>query len=719
MKKIVLAFTLLLQILVCSDRIQLRSGEAVRGEIIKTEDGFLYFISGEKFPLEEIKEIGFGNLEESAGKTDEKASFLKGTEKTEYSWYFRKAAEINKKYPGCDYIHIIDEGFDMLNRDGTRVFRYKFLGYVNTSKAKSDFSKFSFYIDEERIRSRMVRARAIYPDGRVYNCDPDVFEIVKPQTESWSYGGSNLKVMTIPNVDIGTLVEYEYEITSFNPYNRRIFETSFFFQGKAPSFKTSYTVAVPYEMSFTEKDLNDPAGENKVLLKDVRLNWVTYNMSALKLRSAPVISNAGGHRYYKWEYYDIPPFVEEPYAPDSADLLPNVQGTIFFDRTYLDGFFRTLQNEKMQVTPEIRGTVNAIVDPADGPEIKLAKVYHWIQRNIIYLSVKGSVSSGLTGHPAIETLRNRKGDCIDKAILFATMIDALEVPGLKVYPVSIKTNDIEKMVIDIPVIDANHAITEVHYNGKIFYLDGTAESYRYPYFRGDDKGVPAVNEMLGTVRMIPVPAPEDEMNYYDINLTVLKNGKIKGATKAKYTGDYEARLRGYYMAYSGIKERKDIFASMVNSMSPKGVLKGYGLSEPGDFLTPFELSYSYELFDHPTLAGDFIIFNLPGFDFDFPEIELSERKYPLEYTTSRYTGHSFTVNIPRGYSVEYLPSPLNVKTDDFEYSGEYTVEENRIIFRSTYKRFTRIISPEAYPEFRQAHLEILNYCRRNIIIKRK
>ncbi len=711
MKKMLFIFlTVLLFCNITADRLELRSGERVNGvSITDIKEGKL-ITDNEEYSVEDVAVIGFSETKQKGAKAHTASEKLSKRNMKKYLDYFAIGEKLAKKYSGIEFVHIIDIGVNQLNNDGTRSFVYKFLGYVVNPKAKEDLSKIGFYLDEERVKTSIQVARVITKDGNVYNYDPNDYKIVKPQTESWSYGGGQNKIYTIPNVEVGTLVEYEYTYESINPVNRKLFEPGFSFQGDVPVYLSRFTVRLPYYLQF-----KDGEGKN-VYIENPKLKYKTWAMD--KKSARPRVRNRKSYKEYTWEMKNMPPYIEEPMQKNIEDFLPRMEGSILKNRKELNDWIGRMEEERMEVTPEILEALEKIIDEKDSAEVKLGKIYHWIQKNIIYLSVKGSISSGLTGHPAVETLENKKGDCIDKAILFSTMIKALEIPELKVYPVTVKASHANDMTVDIPVIDGNHAISEVHFNDKIFYLDSTASSYRYPYFRGDDKGITAVNEILGTIKMIPVPDPKDEMNYYDVKMKFDKKGNIIGNSVGTYSGDYEARLRALYLYRSGEKEREAIFKSMVNSMSPKGDLTGFELTDVDDFFEPFVLKYSYVLTDFPTIAGNYMIFKIPGWDYYFPSISLQDRKYPIEYSTSRYTGHKIEIEIPKGYSIKYLPKPLEISNEDFHYKAEFKEENGKIIFIDSYKRFKRIIEPENYKRYREGHFKILEYTAKSVIIKK-
>ena len=703
-----------------SETLVLRNGKSIDGKVVSYTNNAIVLANGDKYPINAIRNLIFANMDQSTTSKEIKASKLTKKGYDNFVKLFSVAKEKIKQFPSAKYVQLWDIGKNTLKYNGQTIYQYHFLAYVNTYKGVQELTNKSIYFGNATYKTALLMGRVIYPDGTVYNVNPKNFKVVKPKSEGWSYGGGRVKVYTFPNVKTGVLVEYKTKYVNLKPDNPNLFETGYTFQGDIPVYKSIFTLILPKTLVLN----------GKIARRNVKLNYITRNMP--KGTASPKIKVTKYNRIYFWEVDNVPTFIKEPYAVNEEDLVPNMQGTILQNRHELDDWVAKMEQERMVVTPVVEQTLKSILSspsPEDTKlsqtEINLAKIYYWVQRNINYLSVKGSVSSGLTGHPAEETIKNKKGDCIDKSIVFATLVKALKDPNLIVYPITVKSNDAAKQIVEIPVIDGNHAINEVHLRDpktkewKIFYLDGTASSYRYPYFRGDDKGITAVNEILGTIRMIPVPKPIDEKNVYTINLVLNKKGLITGDTRGDYNGDYEAGLRNLYMYKKGDKERRQIFSNMVNGMSPRGELVGYKLSDVFNFFEPFVLEYSYKLYDFPTITKNFMITTLPGVDYRFPEYQLNKRTTPIEYQSSRYTGHKVTMIIPKGYKIEFLPHNIDLKSDEVHYIAHYTFKDGKIYFEDSYKRYKRIIPVANYAKDLAIHKQILNYVKKPIVLRKK
>lgn len=667
--------------------IELRDGKVIRDIIISFENGI--FILKEKGRLEagKVKSVRIVNLAEKQKLVSEKTFIDKDVQAIVAS-----ASEAEKKFQNVNGIIILDEGTNILNEDGTTKYRYHFIGKVLTNKAK-EWANVGLYFSEERSKANVILARTIASDGKVIELDRSTIQISSPSREAEFFGSGKIMSFTIPAVEIGSLIEYIYEYDNFNPWDKNIYEPSFYFQGEDPVVMSKVTVTIPASKE---------------------LNYISKNMPANSRE--PVITKGANSVSYMWKVENVESIVKEPYMPDSADITPQIHGCMLKDREYLYDWASKIILERMKLTPELEEATLKITKNVNTVEEKIARLYYFVQNEIRYISIKGSMSSGWGGHPAYQTFQNKYGDCIDKSILFSTMLKAI---GIEAYPVSLRTNDKGTAVTEISVLDANHAIVEIHLKDRVFYLDPVSRNFRYPYFCGMDHGVYAINEITKKINFIEIPSPEFNLNIYNIDIDVKSNGDSFIITKGGYNGDYEANLRS---AWERVPEnmRLELFQNHINSLSPGGKLKKIDFVNLSDISKPLEVNYEYVLPKYSILAGKLMIFEIPGLEYSFPEIALSDRKYDIEYTTSRETKHIINIKIPAGYKIKYLPKSVNLSCGAYaSYDGTYEIKDNNIVFKDDFKRFKRVIAVKDYKQYKEFLQGIAKFSRDKIFLAKE
>jgi len=654
-----------------TEKIELHGGQTLVDTVKGYQSSVFTLERTGQVPREQVKKIVF--IDSKTSTQPDKAKIVP----SDIQALLKQAETATQKYPNANGIIILDDGQYTLKSDGTNQYRYHFIGRILTNKAKPWASR-TLWLQEERSRANVVMGRTIKPNGEVVELDPAEIKISKPAREMAFFGRGKIKSFTLPDVGLGCLIEYIIEYDTFNPWDKHIYEAGFMFQDKDPVLYSKVAITIP---------------------ADKELNYCYRNMTEQEAK--PEIIKGEGIVTYVWVMKDVPPIIEEPAMPSLADVVPRISTCLFKDWDYIFERGSKMLLPRMQVTPEIEELVAELTKDARTIEEKIAALYYFAQREIRYISIKGSISSGRGGHPAYETLQNKYGDCIDKAVLFSTMLKVIDVES---YPISVRTNNEGTAIRDIPSLDCNHAFNEIHLDGKIFYLDPVTRNYRYPYFAGMDHGITAVNEITGQVNFIKVPPPDHNLNAYKTELTVKANGDTQGKTIGDYTGDYEAGLRGYWERVPE-SQRKYGFQQMVNRLSPGARLIGFELTNLLDISQPFQLMYQYALPQCAVVAGDLMILGIPGLDYYCNEVALEERTYNLEYATSRQTKHDVTISIPDGYKVKYLPEA--VKFECLPYASYEAVYQQSadtagtILFNDNFKRFERIVPVKDYAKYKK------------------
>lgn len=670
-------------------RLNLHDGQSFETQILEY-DGSNVMTDQDTIPRGEVKEIVFetqGGRETGTVRTDEDVQEL-----------LKKAAQAEKRFPDVNGILLIDDGRNTLHEDGTRNYSYH-MAYVVLSEARKGVATFRHYFKEGDNEVKIHFARVIKPSGRVIELDRSTVKIETPPREDIVFFGKGKWVtFTLPGVQIGDIVEYSYENIRFNPWNKGFFDAGYFFQGNEPFIYSRLVVDVP---------------------EDEFIKWKVYNAPGGMIDFAEEVKES--RKIYTWIAEDVEPYVPEPDAPPEGDFLPRVEVTNQENWDGIHDWYAAFQNERMKITTKVQALADSLTAGADTDHEKTAAIYHWLQQNIRYISIKGSASSGVSGHPAQFTLGQGFGDCTDKAILFATLLRAA---GIDADPVYVGTNDDASMLDpEMPGYYGNHSITEVFLADTSFYLDATGSSNggysRYPSFNAVGHGVYAVNSQKRKVEKIPIPDPGRETRTYHLDLEIDEEGTLLVRYQSFYDGDYETELRYFWNYFSREEDRRIRFEQMVKSTSPDAELIDYGFENLEDIGKQLSLKISYRVKDYVKFAGPLAIINLPevGERLTFDEVALERRNFPLAYYTSEGIRHLLTLKLPEGWKVDYLPKDVTFTMPEVSYHADYTQEEENVIrFEDSFSRPERLIQPDRYRDYRRLLNSITSYHQKPILV---
>jgi hypothetical protein len=679
MKKFLLVLFFLSQSLF-PHRIELNNGKTFSSDSIWMRNDSIY-TTHKVFLRSAVKSIIFGEGGLEKGKEELPQDIKKILEDRE---------KIIREYSDFDGVVMLDKGINKLFRDGTRKYEYHFRGLI-LKDSKRSWANFQQQFDQQREKIKIDLVRVIKGDGRTIPLDMNKVTITKPKAEGMFFDKDKVIAFSIPEVEVGDIVEYKYTEEIFNPWDKNIFTMGWFFGGSEPVIESSIKIIVPSNIYLGFKIKND---------KNVKIDSSFTDLT----------------KEYVFKKHNTLPPIEEPLMPVTEELVPFLNVSNQKDWHYIFNWYADFQKSRMEITDRIQKIADSLTEGLTTEEEKTAALYHWIQRNIRYISIKGAVASGVSGHSASQTLENGYGDCTDKAILFSTLLKA---SGIEAYPVYLHTYPAPELTREIPSFWGNHAIVEVFpKEGKPYFLDPVSEYHRYPSFATMDHGMDAICAQKIRIDYIEVPPPEKNRRNYQYTIEIDKNGGALVTFQSNYTGSYEAGVRANWERLTP-EEKKKQFEKMAKRVSPLAELIDYNLINLTDISKPLEMTIKYEVPDFLKKQGKLYLLKLPELEerYTRDELSLSTRNYDLIYETSEEITHTFKLSLPREMKILSIPEQFSRKSKSAEYIASYTQKEDTLIFNDDWKRKNRKIEISEYKDYKALCNEILNYVKRPVILK--
>jgi len=613
------------------------------------------------------------------------------TDSADLAQILTKAQLMLEKYPDAQSLLVTEEGNYQHRKDGTNLSRYRCVTYLAQDESLWE-AQISLSFDPNRETIKILHARSYSPDGSVHTLSPDQIKISKGTSGSVYFDQYQDLSFTIPEATVGGLIDYCYEIEEFNPFDRNLFQGRFYFQGSQPVGESVLRVSVPH---------------------DKPLQYITSNLASGS--TEPEKTEAVDSVIYTWKFSDLPPVISEPYMPAYRNIVPAVYYSLHKDFTYVHNKLRPMFEKRFQLTEPVKQAVDQLIEGATTVHEKIARLYQFCQKEIRYISIKGNLASNQVGHPAEETLKNRYGDCTDKGMLLATMLKHI---GVEAYPVGVRTNDTGRAVREIAIFDDNHCITEVHLDGRVFYLDSTATDYRYPYFRSDNHEAVADNTMLGTLKPVPLPPPEDNAVHITRKIELAADGTTRIDFESTQNGSSEASFRGSARTLKAEEYEKQI-REQVAALTADYELELATHTDPLDFNTQFKARSVYKLNRFATKSGRYMIFAIPFFEMSFPEVSLEKRHYNIEYNTSRLRTDKVEIKIPENFNVKYLPPALRIQSPYVEFEVIYDQQGDSINIRRKLAFPRRIVPVADYLTYKQDLEKIAHASKQKIFLEEK
>ena len=693
---VLLAVSMFIPALSRAETLKLRSGADIEGRVLALDREAVSLEGGKSVPRKDISEMQFTAA--AAAKPAELLAQPSTEDVLAAKEAFAKAGELALKYPGVNGLVLLDSGSSTLNPDGTAVYRNHQVRQILKESLKQSWGQIIACAEEGRDRVKIIKANVYNPDSRVYTLDPSQVKTSKPQSEGGDFfiSGSICTQYVMPNVQVGSIVDYVTETETYNPFRKDFFFPSWGFQdGEGPVARSEISVTVPEETAF---------------------HYSIKNFSGLG-DDKPAVSSAGGRKTYAWALENVPPIVSEPSMPAYEDVAPYMRGSIFKEWDRIFDWTRAMHDERTKASPELVKFTLDLIKDSKTEEEKATKIYHYVQKEIRYIAVKVGVASGWGGYDANLTWKRRYGCCIDKSLLLTAMLRAA---GIQASPILLNTNNMNEIDYSMPQLGFDHAITVAEVGGRHVFLDSTNFDYRYPEIASFDYGVKVLNIFAKKIDYIPVPKPADNGNFYNFTIRLSSTGAAAISEKMHYSGSREGALRSYYRSIKK-EEQKQVFQGFAKGVAPAAELESYEVTNAEKIDQPFSLGLKYTVPDYPQRAGSILIVKLPDFEIEpyrISEISLDRRRYPIKYEASMGRYYSYAITIPANFEVVSLPDKIKISNKYASFSaGCSKASRTAITCSVAWERGERMIPPQDYAQYKAFIEKAANYTKSQIFLR--
>ncbi len=234
-----------------------------------------------------------------------------------------------------------------------------------------------------------------------------------------------------------------------------------------------------------------------------------------------------------------PFMLPEAGAVSPVDVDPMLLVSTFKSYVDLGRAYATAALAKAAVTPEIAALAQAITTGIDDRRQQAVAIDAWMKKNIRYVAVYLSLGRVVPNDAAV-VLRNKFGDCKDKATLMSALLAA---KGIASEQVLINFGNTYTLPEPPTMIALNHAI--LYLPEFDLYDDPTASLAGFGVMAAEnyDKPVVRVSAKGATLARTPVMRPQDHVAQARTTITVAADGTVTGRTVERNTGIFGIALR--------------------------------------------------------------------------------------------------------------------------------------------------------------------------------
>jgi hypothetical protein len=294
----------------------------------------------------------------------------------------------------------------------------------------------------------------------------------------------------------------------------------------------------------------------------------------------------------------------------------------------------------------------------------------------------------------------------------------LKEAGLTAYPVLIPTKDDYDLEENLPSAMFNHCIAALLLDGKLIFMDPTAETCSFEDLpAGDQARHVLVFEDKGyQIKETPLLPAKHNLMKQDLKIKVNEDSSID-AEKINYTHGIYDQAQRYWLLYTQPELIKETLKEKIQEVSIGAKLIQYKIKNLDDLNIPVVLSYKFSGSEYFTAAGPLrLLPQLSGIDTSL--VASDTRKYDIDFGILDTKEYLFEIDIPKDFSVKYIPESVKRESPWMDYKLEYQHQGSKIKFRETMELKKNTVQDSDYSAFKKFYEELGRFLKQRIVLER-
>lgn len=342
------------------------------------------------------------------------------------------------------YFLLLDRQINVRAR-GNETFQHFAVRLLNQTGA-DERSQLTLYVDPtyQRLTLHWVRVQR---DGKLHDrlsASRVTVLPVESELHNRIYSGEQSINLLIPDLRVGDVLEYAYSIDSVSP-----------------NFPGHFATQYDYVWS-------EPVHEQRIRLRHRLENPVRHRVHGGKVE--PVVREQDGYRELVFRWKELAARQGESDVPGWYPFWPYIEFSNMGSWAELARFTADMYRRESVIGPATQARIATLEALPGTPEDRVAAALRMVQDEIRYASISIGAGSFRPNPPDLVLERNF-GDCKDKSLLLANMLQAL---GVEAWPALVHSVRGRALPAALPTPYAfDHAIVRVKLGNRVLWFDPT------------------------------------------------------------------------------------------------------------------------------------------------------------------------------------------------------------------------------------------------------
>ncbi len=511
---------------------------------------------------------------------------------------------------------------------------------------------------------------------------PEQIKVVQEETDAsdFQYNGLKRAFVIVHGVQKEDRIEFSYSIIGFNPVFGNLYSDKIYFANSTLVERYFETIIVPADRSLAVKTFNGA--------------------------TTPEISKQGDQQIYHWNNPPVKLTESQPDVPLWFDNYPYIAVSEFNNwKDVIDWGVKLFQNYQYPITADLKKRITQWRELAQGDKDLFTNMaIRFVQDQVRYLGLEiGSYTH--KPHAPGDVYRRRFGDCKDKALLLATILQQESIPA---YVALVNTTTRSKLAETAPSASAfDHAIVAIQRSSGYIYIDATIA-----YQRGEIANVyiPDYGYALvlreGQTELQPIEpgflyrtnvkerlivTPKDSCRLF-VNTVYIGGAAdfIRSSLAETGSKDLEDTYRNYYIKnYEGIKFAKPIVLADDSSRNELTVTEDYIM--PSLWHDNKKGNKSIDVFSKAIYE-------------QLPDPSNAYAGAPVAIPFPREMSYELEISMPENWS--FPTEGIHIKNNAYRFDFTPEVKNNLVTLRYYYKTFKDHIPPDEVAQYKNDYKKI-------------
>jgi hypothetical protein len=264
----------------------------------------------------------------------------------------------------------------------------------------------------------------------------------------------------------------------------------------------------------------------------------------------------------------------------------------------------------------------------------------------------------------------------------------------------------------------DHCIAALELDGKLIFMDPTAETCSFTDLPAGDQGrrVFVCGPSGYKIEKTPLFESRHNLNKQVLKIKIETDGAI-AADKTIFTNGIYAQAQRFWLLYTQPELIEATLKEKIQDISIGAKLDNYNIENLEDLDKPVVLSYSFRGPEYLTLAANLgLAPQLAGVD--TAVVSKDSRKYPLDFGIPEAKETDIEIRIPQGFSIKYLPQNVSVDSAWVKFNVEYSQKDSKIYFSQSSELKKTIVTQTEYPEFKKFYEGLAKSLKQRIVLEK-